>query len=226
MEQVIFDKVGADDPLQALKDFGAQWANYFSGVQQVVADNEQLRQRVAKLESENAALAETIEQWKRNDEWASRVTYEGVVEQIAACEDAKERDEARKLIEPLLKRGQAKQFRKDIKKRVKELDEESANDVEPGVAPAILKTEEAEELMGDLVEAEILNGDWQPVRLTGSERALVAKAVCDRLDIKEIWQVFGQLWNEKPETLRSYLNKALEQKKSLEFQEKLKNILD
>ena len=38
--------------------------------------------------------------------------------------------------------------------------------------------------------------------------------------------VFGQLWNEKPETLRSYLNKALEQKKSLEFQERLKNILD
>jgi len=30
----------------------------------------------------------------------------------------------------------------------------------------------------------------------------------------------------RPETLRSYLNKALEQKKSLEFQERLKNILD
>ena len=226
MEQVIFDKVGADDPLQALKDFGAQWANYFSGVQQVVADNEQLRQRVAKLESENAALAETIEQWKRNDEWASRVTYEGVVEQIAACEDAKERDEARKLIEPLLKRSQVTLFRRDIKKRVKELNEEGMNDAEPGVTPAILKTEEAGELMGCLVEAGLLNGDWQPVRLSGSERALVAKAVCDRLDIKEVWQVFGQLWNEKPETLRSYLNKALEQKKSLEFQERMKNILN
>ena len=221
-----FDKVGADGPYQHLKEFGEQWMNYFRGVQQVMAENEQLRQRVAEQDEKIAKLEEALEQQKKSDEWSSRVTYEGVVEQIAACEDAKERDEARKLIEPLLKRGQAKQFRKDIKKRVKELDEESANDVEPGVAPAILKTEEAEELMGYLVEAEILNGDWQPVRLTGSERALVAKAVCDRLDIKEIWQVFGQLWNEKPETLRSYLNKALEQKKSLEFQEKLKNILD
>ena len=221
-----FDKVGADGPFKNLKEFGEQWINYFRGVQQVMAENEQLRQRVAEQDEKIAKLEEALEQQKKSDEWSSRVTYEGVVEQIAACEDAKERDEARKLIEPLLKRGQAKQFRKDIKKRVKELDEESANDVEPGVAPAILKTEEAEELMGDLVEAEILNGDWQPVRLTGSERALVAKAVCDRLDIKEIWQVFGQLWNEKPETLRSYLNKALEQKKSLEFQEKLKNILD
>ena len=226
MKEVILDKVGADDPLQAQKEFGAQLMNYFNYVAQLMAENEQLQQRVAKLECENAALTETIEHWKKSNEWSSRVTYEGVVEQIAACEDAKERDEARKLIEPLLKRSQATQFRKDIKKRVKELNEESMNDVEPGVAPAILKTEEAEELMGYLVEAGVLNSDWQPVRLSGSERALVAKAVCDRLDIKEVWQVFGQLWNEKPETLRSYLNKALEQKKSLEFQERLKNILD
>ena len=200
--------------------------NYFNEVKRTTTEYLQLRQRIAKLENENAALTEALEQQKKKDEWASRVTYEGMVEQIAACEDAKERDEARKLIEPLLKRAQVTQFRKDIKKRVKELNEESTNDVEPGVAPAILKTEEAEELMGYLVEAGVLNGDWQPVRLSGSERALVAKAVCDRLDIKEVWQVFGQLWNEKPETLRSYLNKALEQKKSLDFQERLKNILD
>ena len=125
MEEETFDKTGADAPLQALKDFGDQLVNYFSGMQQVMVQNEHLRQRVAKLESENSALAETIEQWKKGDEWASRVTYEGVVEQIAACEDAKERDEARKLIEPLLKRSQATQFRKDIKKRVKELNEEN-----------------------------------------------------------------------------------------------------
>ena len=227
MKEEIFEKTGADDPLQALKDFGAQWMNFFGGVQQMMAEHEQLRQRVAELEDENARLTEAAEQQKKCDEWASRVTYEGVVEQIAACEDAKERDEARKLIEPLLKRSQATQFRKDIKRRVKELNEEAASDTgaEPGVVPAVLKTEEAEELMGDLVEAGVLTEGWQPVGLSGSERALVAKAVCDRLDIKEVWQVFGQLWNEKPETLRSYLNKALDQKKSLAFQERLKNIL-
>lgn len=211
---------------QALKDFGAQWMIFFSGVQQLVAENEQLRKQAAEQEEKIAKLEEALEQRKKDEEWASRVTYEGMVEQIAACEDAKERDEARKLIEPLLKRAQVTQFRRDIKKRVKELNEDGMNDVEPGVAPAILKTEDAEELMGYLVEAGVLNGDWQPVGLSGPERALVAKTVCDRLDIKEVWQVFGQLWNEKPETLRSYLNKALEQKKSLEFQERLKNILD
>ena len=227
MKEEIFEKTGADDPLKALKEFGAQWTNFFNGVQQVVAEIEQLRQRVAKQDETIMKLEEALEQQKKGDEWASRVTYEGVVEQIAACEDAKERDEARKLIEPLLKRGQVTQFRRDIKRRVKELNEEAASDTgaEPGVPPAVLKTEEAEEMMGDLVEAGILTDGWQPVGLSGSERALVAKAVCDRLDIKEVWQVFGQLWNEKPETLRSYLNKALDQKKSLAFQERLKNIL-
>ena len=114
---------------QALKDFGAQWMNYFSCVQQMIEENEQLRQRMAEKDAKIAKLEEALEQQKKDNEWSSRVTYEGVVEQIAACEDAKERDEARKLIEPLLKRGQVTQFRKDIKKRVKELNEESAGGV-------------------------------------------------------------------------------------------------
>ena len=69
MKEELLGKAGDDAPPQALKDFGAQWINYFSGVQQVIADNEQLRKRVAQLESENAALAETIEHWKKGDEW-------------------------------------------------------------------------------------------------------------------------------------------------------------
>jgi hypothetical protein len=92
--------------------------------------------------------------------------------------------------------------------------------------PERLKTEEAEELMEDLVDAGMLTEDWQPDGLSGPERALVAKAVCDRLKVNEVWQLFGQLWGEKPETLRAYYNKAMEQKKSLKFQDRLKNILD
>ena len=91
--------------------------------------------------------------------------------------------------------------------------------------PEKLKTDEAEELMEDLVDEGLLSEDWQPINLTGTERALVAKVVCEHLNINEVWQVFGQLWGEKPETLRSYLNKALDQKKSLKFQDRLKNIL-
>ena len=124
-----FEKKGVENPLQTLKDFGAQWMNFFCGVQQVVAEIEQLRQRVAKQDETIKRLKEALEQQKKGDEWANRVTYEGVVEQIAACEDAKERDEARKLIEPLLKRGQVTQFRRDIKRRVKELNEDGAGGI-------------------------------------------------------------------------------------------------
>ena len=92
--------------------------------------------------------------------------------------------------------------------------------------PEKLNTNETKELMADLVDAGLLKENWQPNNLSGTERALLAKAVCEQLEINEVWQVFGQLWNEKPETLRSYLNKALEQKKSLKFQDGLKNILD
>ena len=91
--------------------------------------------------------------------------------------------------------------------------------------PDKLRCPEAEALMEALVDASLLTAEWQPRGLSGSERGLLAKAVCQRLGINDVWQVFGGLWNERPETLRSYLNKALDQKKSLLFQEKLKNIL-
>ena len=96
----------------------------------------------------------------------------------------------------------------------------------PKEVPEQLKSEAAEALKEDLMDAGMLTDDWQPIDLSGTERALVAKAVSERLKINEIWQVFGQLWGEKPETLRSYLNKALDQKKSLIFQDRLKRVLD
>ena len=113
-----------ESPLNEMKDLTAQWVKYFNGIQLVLEENEQLKQCVATLESENAALTDTIDQWKNNDEWSNRVTYDNVVDQIASLEDASKRDDARKLIEALLKKSQATQFRKDIKHRVKELNEE------------------------------------------------------------------------------------------------------
>lgn len=92
--------------------------------------------------------------------------------------------------------------------------------------PEKLTSKEAKKLMESLMSEDLLTEDWQPKELSGTERALVAKAVCERLKINAVWQVFGQLWDENPETLRSYFNKAMEQKKSLKFQEKLKNIFD
>lgn len=120
MTQPILNQ-GNDDPLQEAKAFMTQLTTHFGTIQQALEENMQLRQRVAALESENAALTETLEQWKNNDEWSNRVTYDNVVDQIASLEDASKRDDARRVFEPLLKRGQVTQLRKDIKKRVKEL---------------------------------------------------------------------------------------------------------
>ena len=118
------NKQTEEEPLQSLetmKDLTARWADYFNGIQHVLEACERLQQRVAALESENAALTDTLEQWKSNDEWSNRVTYDNVVEQIASLEDTSKRDDARRMFEPLLKKGQVAQFRRDIKRRVREL---------------------------------------------------------------------------------------------------------
>ncbi len=113
-----------EDPQEKMNELTALLAKYFNGIQQMQEENKQLRQRVATLESENAALTETLEQWKNGDEWSSRVTYDNVVDQIASLEDASKRDDARRMFEALLKKSQVTQFRKDIKHRVKELNED------------------------------------------------------------------------------------------------------
>ena len=88
-----------------------------------------LQRRLASVEAENAAMKARL-----NDGWTGRVTYESMVEQIAACEDASERDEARKLIEPMLKRETARKFREDIKQKVKELNGEEGVHIQIGQA--------------------------------------------------------------------------------------------
>ena len=72
--------------------------------------------------------------------------------------------------------------------------EASSNpEVAGGVVPERLNTEEAEELMDKLVDAGMLTEKWQANGLSCSERALLAKNVCDKLKINDVWQVFGRL---------------------------------
>ena len=222
-----------DVPLEEAIVFAEQLSKFLNSFNQLRAENEKLKEDMkakdAKIDEQQETidrLQDELEQSRKGDDWAQRVTFDNVVDEIASNEDAAQRDLHRRFIELLLPQKLVKLLRKAVKKRVKEINEENEESTEPGTIPAKLKTDDARELMQDLVDAGILDESWQPVGLSGSERALVAKAVCDRLDLKEVWQLFGQLWNEKPETLRSYLNKALDQKKSLDFQERLKNILD
>ena len=55
------------------------------------------------------------------------------------------------------------------------------------------------------------------------EAALLADMLAQRLGIANKWKMFEQMWHRN--NMRCDYNTALNQKKSLEFQEKLKKIL-
>lgn len=101
----------------------------------VVNELKEMKALLLQRDNRIKDLEKQVEEMK-NDPWSSRVTYDNVVDQIAACEDAKERDEARKLIEPLLKKEMATRFRKDIRRRAKELSEGSVG-IEPEMQNAM-----------------------------------------------------------------------------------------
>lgn len=79
---------------------------------------EDLRIQMNELKAENEELKARM-----NDGWTDRVTYDNMVEQIASYEDPAQRDEARKLIEPMLKKNMVRKFRADIKRKVNESNE-------------------------------------------------------------------------------------------------------
>ena len=78
-------------------------------------DLERMKRRVAELEEELAKY--------RNDDWTGRVTYDNVVDLIASNEDAAVRDQTRKVFEPLLKKETARKLQRDVKRKVKEIEE-------------------------------------------------------------------------------------------------------
>ena len=90
--------------------------------------------------------------------------------------------------------------------------------------PKQLQGEYAERLKQNLMDAGMIDDDWQPCNLSNTEAALLARFISEKIHMNDVWKVFGLLWNVNPESLRSYFNKALDQKKSLVFQEKMKKL--
>lgn len=91
---------------------------------------------------------------------------------------------------------------------------------------ASLHTPEARILMERLVEAGLLDADWQPVALSNAEKGVLASLLARRLDIPNLWQVFGSLWGMKPETLRTACNKGMDQRRTAEFMERVKGVME
>jgi hypothetical protein len=88
------------------------------------------------------------------------------------------------------------------------------------VVPEVLAESE---LWQKVKEAGLVDADGQPT-VSRTEAALLANMLAQRLGITNKWKVFERLWHRN--NMRGDYNSALEQRKSLEIQERLKNILD
>jgi hypothetical protein len=85
--------------------------------------------------------------------------------------------------------------------------------------PEALGTEAAMVLWKKAQAAGYVDANYQPL-ISRTQSALLADAMAERLGIREKWKVFETLWNRK-NMYRDYYE-ALNQKKSLEFQDELK----
>ena len=88
-----------------------------------------------------------------------------------------------------------------------------------GEVPEVLANSELWERVKDegLVDENNMPTTSRPVA------ALLADMLAEKLGIGNKWKLFEKLWNRR--NMRNDYNTALEQRKSLKFQEKLKNIL-
>ena len=101
-------------------------------------------------------------------------------------------------------------------RRVEEMTARRVEEEEPELSMLI----ESEE-WALAIDAGLIDEDGQPT-VSRPEAALMANTMAERLDIKHKWKVFERLWQRK--NMRGDYNTALDQRKSLLFQEKLKNI--
>lgn len=99
------------------------------------------------------------------------------------------------------------------------------DDVRISNLPEELRTPKALELNEKLRKAGLVDEQWKPQGLTGTEKGILVSEVAGILGIRKQWMLFGTHWDEAPQTLRSYLNKGMEQAGSGEFIDRLKEAL-
>ena len=87
--------------------------------------------------------------------------------------------------------------------------------------PKVLATKEAMVLWKKAQNAGWIDDNYQPL-ISRTQAALLADAMAERLGIREKWKVFETLWN-RTKMYKDYYQ-ALEQKQSLVFQDKLKQL--
>ena len=91
--------------------------------------------------------------------------------------------------------------------------------------PEALRTTLAQTLLGRLVEADLVDERWQPLSLSNAEKGVLASLLADHLGVDNLWQTFGRLWGMNFKTLRSAFNKGMDQHRTADFMERVKNAL-
>ena len=103
-----------------------------------------------------------------------------------------------------------------------EAEEVSTDDAtESIVLPDILSTPEAEALFVKLHAQGIVDAKWQPLSLSNAEKGTLIEFIAEKLNIRNKWKLFGNLWKMDSETLRTAKARGLEQEKTWEFRNKL-----
>ena len=114
---------------------------------------------------------------------------------------------------------------KQIHEEMERLTPEKGREEEDTV-PEPLRSEKATWYKQKLVKAGIIDSNWQPINLSRADKGELAMQLATKLDISNVWQVFGKLWNFSPEQLRTAYNNGCAQKKSEKRRKNYKEILD
>lgn len=88
-----------------------------------------------------------------------------------------------------------------------------------------LRSEKATGYKQKLVKAGIIDSNWQPINLSRADKGELAMQLATKLDISNVWQVFGKLWSFDSEQLRTAYNNGCTQKKSEKRRKYYKEIL-
>ncbi len=103
-------------------------------------------------------------------------------------------------------------------------------EVSPGLPftpqlPKELKGEKAERILMKLYEKKILDENFQPLNLSGCQKAYLAYQIAYKLGINNVWKVFSEFWCMKPSVMRTRYNEAISTQSIAEFGEKIKECL-
>lgn len=104
-------------------------------------------------------------------------------------------------------------------------DEQTRNETFTVTIPAELQTTEAKKVLARLQKKGILDEDLQPVKLSNTQKAVLAWEITERLRIRKRWAVMATLWKCNPETLRKSRDKGYDKDVANKFEKIIKPII-